>query len=298
MTVMKNMFTVSVWLTMFGVACPLGAQDLIDVQSPSVADGANVGSLDVSALGMSRPEDTFNADAGPIAGQIGKPDPAPPTPRHTGIKAMVKALGRDVINLPSRQNLFIAVVGTGATLAVHPLDPSANDDLAGPRLNTVFKPGATLGQSYTLLPAAVAVYAFGRLADEPKVSHTGSDLIQSVLIAELMTQTLKYTVRRERPDGSGANSFPSGHAADTMAFATALERHFDWRYFLPAYAFASYVAISRLHDNVHYVSDVVAGATVGIIAGRTVTRPGHGSFPITVMAVPGGFGVMYVRGGN
>jgi hypothetical protein len=35
-----------------------------------------------------------------------------------------------------------------------------------------------------------------------------------------------------------------------MPFATALERHFDWRFWLPAYTFASYVAISRLHDNV------------------------------------------------
>jgi membrane-associated phospholipid phosphatase len=68
---------------------------------------------------------------------------------------------------------------------------------------------------------------------------------------------------------SGANSFPSGHAADTMAFATALERHFGWRYAVPAYVFASYVAMSRLHDNVHDLSDVTAGAAVGIIAERS-----------------------------
>jgi membrane-associated phospholipid phosphatase len=124
------------------------------------------------------------------------------------------------------------------------------------------------------------------------------DLIRSVVIAEFMTQGLKYTVRRERPDGSGANSFPSGHAADTMAFATALERHLGWRFAVPAYLLASYVAISRLHDNVHYLSDVTAGAAVGIIAGRTVTRHGRESFPVTLMAVPGGAAVMYVRNGG
>ena len=70
----------------------------------------------------------------------------------------------------------------------------------------------------------------------------GSDLIQSILIAELMTQTIKYSVRRERPDKSNTFSFSSGHAADTMAFATALERHFNWKYYVPAYAFATYVA--------------------------------------------------------
>lgn len=120
------------------------------------------------------------------------------------------------------------------------------------------------------------------------------DMLRPLAVSEAMVQTLKYTVRRERPDGSGVNSFPSGHAADTFAIATALERHFGWRYAVPAYAFASYVAASRLHDNVHYVSDVVFGAAIGTIAGRTVTRHGR-EFPITVAAVPGGAAVMYVR---
>jgi membrane-associated phospholipid phosphatase len=229
---------------------------------------------------------------------VGVPEGAPPTPEHTGIMAMIKGLGHDVMNLPSRENLLWVGIGTGLSLAVHPADTHVNGDLSGHTLGNVFAPGAILGQSYTLLGIASTVYAVGRIKGEPKVSHMGMDLIRSVAIAELMTQSLKYTVRRERPDHSGANSFPSGHAADTMAFATALERHFGWRYAVPAYVFASYVAMSRLHDNVHYLSDVTAGAAVGIIAGRTVTRHGRENFPVTVMAIPGGAAVMYVRNGN
>jgi membrane-associated phospholipid phosphatase len=223
------------------------------------------------------------------------PEGAPPTPEHTGIKAMIKGLGRDVANLPSRQNLVWVGVGAGLSLAVHPLDDHANEDLSGRRLNKVFAPGAYIGQSYTLLGVASAVYAVGRIKGEPKVSHMGMDLLRSLIIAEFMTESLKYTVRRERPDGSGANSFPSGHSADTMAFATALERHLGWRFAVPAYVLASYVAMSRLHENVHFLSDVTAGAAVGIIAGRTVTRHGRESFPVSLMAVPGGVGVIYVR---
>jgi membrane-associated phospholipid phosphatase len=234
----------------------------------------------------------------PVFEQVGQPQPAPPTPRHTGIKAMARALGRDIGNLPSRQNLFWVGVGAGLAAAAHPLDTKTNANLAGPAWNKIFAPGAVMGQSYTLFPVAAAVYAFGRIEDQPKVSHMGSDLIQSLLVAELITESLKYTVRRERPDGSGRNSFPSGHAADTMAFATALERHLNWRFWLPAYSFASYVAISRLHDNVHYLSDVMAGSAVGIIAGRTVTRHGRTNFPVEAMAIPGGAAIMYVRQGN
>jgi membrane-associated phospholipid phosphatase len=165
-----------------------------------------------------------------------------------------------------------------------------NSDIA----HDFFKFGSYLGELYTLLPAAVTVYAVGRGKDQPKVSHMGMDLIQSLAVSEALVTALKYTTRRERPDGSGKTSFPSGHAADTFAFATALERHLGWKGAVPAYIFASYVAVSRLPDNRHWLSDVVFGSSVGIIAGRTVTRHGR-EFPIAVATVPGGAAIMYVR---
>ena len=65
---------------------------------------------------------------------------------------------------------------------------------------------------------------------------------------------------------------------------------------MPAYIFASYVAISRLPANRHWLSDAVFGSSVGIIAGRTVTRHGR-PFPVAAVAVPGGMALLYVRGG-
>ena len=141
---------------------------------------------------------------------------------------------------------------------------------------------------------AVTVYTVGRAKDLPKVSHVGMDLIQSLLVSEALVNTLKYATHRERPDGSDNRSFPSGHAADTFAFATALERHLGWKGAVPAYIFSSYVAISRLPDNKHWLSDVVFGASVGIISGRTVTRHGR-DFPVRVVAVRGGGAILFVR---
>ena len=213
-----------------------------------------------------------------------------------GIKAMVTGLVTDVKHLPSTENLLWAGIGGGLALAVHPIDDNVNRTLVGSRTaDHVFKAGEVLGELGTLLGSASAVYAVGRLTDAPKVSHVGMDLVQSLAISEALTQTLKYTTRRERPDGSGKNSFPSGHAADTFAFATALERHLGWRYAVPAYLFASYVAVSRLPANRHWLSDAVFGASVGIIAGRTVTSREAHPFPVAVMSVPGGAAIMYVR---
>lgn len=237
-------------------------------------------------------DSTASQDTG---GQTFKPAGPPPTPEHTGIKATLKDLVTDVTHLPSLTNLMWVGIGAAGAAAVHPADTHLNEKLIDASWSPkVFNAGAVLGQSPTLLTAAGTIYAVGRFQGDRKMSHMGSDLLQAVAVAEAMTQLLKVTVRRERPDGSGSNSFPSGHSADTFAFATAIERHFGWRGAVPAYAFSSYVAMSRLHENVHYVSDVVFGAAVGIIAGRTVTRPGHG-IPFAVAPVPGGAAIVFVR---
>jgi membrane-associated phospholipid phosphatase len=226
-----------------------------------------------------------------------QPAPVPATPRHTGIKAMTKHLVTNFKYLPSMENLYWAAAGGGLALAVHPADDNVNHAMVNSDFaHNFFKAGEVLGELPTLLGSAATVYAVGRIKDKPKVSHLGMDLIESLAMAEALTQTLKYTTRRERPDGSGKNSFPSGHAADTFAFATALERHLNWKYSVIGYTFASYVAISRLPANRHWLSDAVFGASVGIIAGRTVTsHEAERPYPVAIAVIPGGAAMVYTR---
>ena len=225
-----------------------------------------------------------------------QPSGPPPTPRHTGFKTMLRSLGADVKHLPSKENAMWAVIGGGLALAAHPLDDNVNRALVGDKTaKRIFKAGEILGELGTLIGGAAGTYAVGRLRDEPKVSHVGMDLIRALAISEGLTQGLKYTVRRERPDHSSRNSFPSGHAADTFAFATALERHLGWRYAVPGYLFASYVGISRMPANRHWLSDAVFGAAVGIIAGRTVTSRESQQYPVTIAYIPGGAEISFTR---
>src|SRR5262245_36431645 len=80
-------------------------------------------------------------------GQVVKqPAGPPPTPRHTGIKALFKDLGDDVTHLPSRQNLFWVGIGGGLALAAHPFDDDVNRGLVGSDFaDKFFKPGEVLG---------------------------------------------------------------------------------------------------------------------------------------------------------
>src|SRR5262249_26560954 len=142
---------------------------------------------------------------------------------------------------------------------------------------------------------SIGTYAYGRLFDQPKVSHLGMDLLQAQILSELLVEPLKVATHRERPDGSNHLSFPSGHAAVTFADATVIERHLGWRKSVLAYAFASYVASSRLHDNRHFLSDVVVGSAIGAIAGRTVVHHEADYWAFTPAPVPGGGVMILVR---
>ena len=77
---------------------------------------------------------------------------------------------------------------------------------------------------------------------------------------------------RTRPNGENDNAFPSGHTSTTFAAATVATHYYGWKVGVPTYAIAALVGASRVEKGKHYLSDVVFGATLGYIAGRTAVR--------------------------
>jgi len=221
----------------------------------------------------------------------------PPTPAHTGIHALASGVLEDVKHLPSVENGYLALVGGGLAMAAHPFDQSFNVRLRShyDAVNTAFAPGKYFGNTPEQVAMSLGTYAYGRLTDAPKVSHLGMDLLRAQIVTEGLVEAIKFPTHRLRPDGSNHQSFPSGHAAITFAGATVLERHLGWRKAWLGYAIATYVASSRLHDNVHYLSDVAFGAAVGTIVGRTVTQHGRNYWTFTPVRVPGGVAIVASR---
>lgn len=224
-------------------------------------------------------------------------DKKPPTPAHTGVHALFHGLLDDVKHLPSRPNLYIAVIGGGLAASVHPADATLNEKLIShdALVTNIWKPGHIVGNDPVQMGLSVATYAYGRLTDAPKASHFGMDLLRAQIVAGGIAEGLKYAVGRERPNHQGDPSFPSGHAALTFATATVIERHLGWKMAGVGYAVAAYVATSRLHDNVHYLSDVVFGGAVGTIAGRTVTQHGRNEWTLVPVRTPGGVALLLTR---
>ena len=117
-------------------------------------------------------------------------------------------------------------------------------------------------------PAAVmlGMKAFGYQSRTNWAGMLVSDAF-SVGIMAGVVNSLKYSVRRLRPDGSRYNSFPSGHTATSFMTATMLHKEYGWRspwFSIGAYTVATATGISRLLNNRHWMSDVVAGAAIGI----------------------------------
>jgi membrane-associated phospholipid phosphatase len=136
---------------------------------------------------------------------------------------------------------------------------------------------------------AVGTWALGSMTGQPKVTEVGGDLLRAQLTSQVVVQGLKFATQRARPDGSNAQSFPSGHTASAFATATVLERHFGWRAGLPAYGFAAYVGLARMSANKHHMSDVIMGAALGIASARAVTVGVGGTrFSVGVSPTQGG----------
>jgi len=233
-------------------------------------------------------------------GEVGK------KPTRGFAKALFYNLGDDIKHMPRRNSLYWLAGGSIGALAIHPADASINEHLATSKsANVFFAPGAVIGQGYFILPAAAATYAFGRFDHNGRVQHLGMDEIEAGLLSLGIVEVLKVSVRRDRPTplpgqtttGTGY-SFPSGHATLTFAAATVLQQHLGYKAGIPTYLIASYVAMSRLHDNVHWASDVAFGTGLGIMIGRYVTWHGRNFYGYNITPAPvvvrGGGGIIFV----
>lgn len=94
--------------------------------------------------------------------------------------------------------------------------------------------------------------------------------LASNAVMALAVNATKYSVKEMRPDNSSENSFPSGHTATAFVAATVLHKEYGltrspW-FSVGGYAVATGTGIMRVLNNRHWISDVIAGAGIGIMS--------------------------------
>lgn len=121
---------------------------------------------------------------------------------------------------------------------------------------------------YSPIAIAYGLDAMGIKSKTDIVNRTAILVKGEVMMFATVT-LLKSLTHQLRPDGSTYNSFPSGHTAQAFAAATFLNEEykdrFRWMPYL-AYGIASSVGLLRMANNRHYISDVLAGAGIGILS--------------------------------
>lgn len=122
---------------------------------------------------------------------------------------------------------------------------------------------------------APAVTVIGLDALGIKGKHSVKDkaiiLSTSYILMGLTVNTLKRTTNELRPDGSDFYSFPSGHTATAFLGAEMLYQEYkdvSICYGISGYFIAAGTGAFRIYNNRHWLTDVVAGAGIGILSNK------------------------------
>jgi membrane-associated phospholipid phosphatase len=182
-----------------------------------------------------------------------------------------KELQYDAGGLVRDPAFYILVAGLAAAPALlSNEDPEINEAWSNnASADHVFELGNMIGNGLVPVAASAAALTYGKLSGKQEASDFGSDLLRAETINGILTLALKGITNRQRPDGSPW-SFPSGHTSVAFSSAAVIYRHYGWKIGVPAVTVATYVGLSRLQENKHYLSDVVAGAILGGYIGMKV----------------------------
>lgn len=181
-----------------------------------------------------------------------------------------ESLGRGLIGVFHKDNLVPLLVGAAATGGASLLDDEVRDRAANP--DSDFGKWIETAGGWPSSVVVLGLFTAGRFAQGQRFRAMTYDLLDASILNIGYTELLKVAIGRERPNGLDKKAFPSGHASNAFTLATVVGRHYGWKAGVPAYAVAAAVGYSRIVRDKHFLSDVVAGATLGYIVGRTVVR--------------------------
>jgi len=205
-------------------------------------------------------------------------------------------LGRNFVGVFSKDNLAPFLIGASISGAGSAFDKRIAAQYGANTGGLLASPGSTAGGGSVMLPLVGAMFLGGRFAHNETFRSATYDMAQAFIVTATYTEVLKRAVGRPRPDLSDNRSFPSGHTSNAFALATVANAHYGAKVGIPAYLAAAAIGAARVDKNVHNLSDVLAGATLGYVVGRTVVKHDGGAqrkahFQIVPSAPASGAGV-------
>ena len=202
--------------------------------------------------------------------------------------------GKDALLLGAFTLGTVLVAPIDMQIANRLQDPGTQENRFLGRSATGFRLLADPGSFVT----AAGIYVVGRIDGQRRVQALGLHSLESILLADVLGGGIKLVAGRQRPfvdvknpysfqlwrgfQGDRYRSFPSGHTITAFAFASTVTRetqfwspHVGFYVGTVFYGGAALVGLSRIYNNQHWASDVVAGAAIGTIVGLKVVKYTH-----------------------
>lgn len=185
-------------------------------------------------------------------------------------------LREDAHGLANWNNAAILGVALAGSLAIR---PNLDDDV---RENTVRHPKrwgdgtkaiGKLGEVQIQLPVLFALYGYSLKYQDEEMRELSGSLLSAFTLSGLSALVVKGIVNTDRPSeewNGGQFGFPSYHATSSFSLAAVLDEYYGHRAGLPAYALAGLISWSRIDERDHDLSDVIFGAALGYVIGKSV----------------------------
>jgi len=172
------------------------------------------------------------------------------------INQIKSGISYSINNNPSNLILIGGLLGSGIS--------TKYDD----KIQEVYQ-GKILGKSAAKLGDYWGIAGQFIILSRLKLGSDDFNYATSAIIANgFCTYGIKFITGRIRPDGANRRSFPSGHSSSSFLAATIADDLYGSKIGVPAYLLAGLTGLSRIHDNKHYLSDVIFGASLGIALGK------------------------------
>lgn len=185
-------------------------------------------------------------------------------------------LAQDVRALPgivTPDALFPIGVGVAGVVGLSAADASLAADLQEWHRRELWRVVEEFGDANAMRPAAVLVFVGSLLQDDHRMQDAAFTGLESLMLANLITNALKAIHGRSRPwqergaddwkPFSGRTSFPSGHATTAFALMTPWVVYYRSPAAWAGMGLAAASSLSRVTLRYHWPSDVLAGALIG-----------------------------------
>jgi membrane-associated phospholipid phosphatase len=196
-----------------------------------------------------------------------------------------------VLTAPSRwqepewKNLGFAAAGVIGVAAI--VDGPVRDVMArhAPNNNRFMRNVERFGAQYSL-GVLGGFYLAGAIGNNDTAIAVAQDgLAASIIASGMITPAIKFVTGRARPrENAGVahfhpfslsystnSSFPSGHTTEAFALASVIAGHYEETWVdCAAYSMAGLVGVARSYHGAHFASDILAGALIGTLVGKSV----------------------------